>query len=58
MIQIKKMLLLYRKNFEVWETIAAIISIFQTTCVFMRGKYGDHRLRKMERINNVLFIMT
>jgi len=25
---------------------------------FFAGKYGDHRLRKMERINIVLFMMT
>jgi len=25
---------------------------------FYAGKYGDHRLRKMERIINVLFVMT
>jgi len=24
----------------------------------VRGKYGDHRLQKMESINNVLFVMT
>jgi len=49
--------LLYKKT-EVWETISAIISIFQTTCIFMRGEYGDHRLRKMERINSVLFVIS
>ena len=26
----------YIKNFQVWETIAVIISIFQTTCVFLQ----------------------
>jgi len=25
---------------------------------FYAGKYDDHRLRKMERINNVLVMMT
>jgi len=25
---------------------------------YFGGKYGDQRLRKMERINNVLFVMT
>ena len=27
----------YMKDFEVWETIAVIISIFQTTCVILGG---------------------
>jgi len=25
---------------------------------FFAGKYGDRRLRKIERINHVLFVMT
>jgi len=25
---------------------------------FYAGQFGDHRLRKMKRINNVLFVMT
>jgi len=41
-----------------YQKLLSVIAIFQTMCVFLWPKYGDHRLRKIERTNNVLFVMT
>ena len=46
----------YIQNFQVWETITVLISIFSTTCAFFAERYDDRRLQNKERIN-VLFVM-
>ena len=46
----------YIQNFQVWETITVLISIFTTTRADFAEKYGDLRLQHKERIN-VLCVM-
>jgi len=46
----------YIQNFQVWETITVLISIFTTTRADFAEKYDDLRLQHKERIN-VLCVM-